>query len=201
MYSKLPSIVFGFHGCDKKVKDKILSGESFLKFSTNAYDWLGTGIYFWEGDCQRALEFARDAVRNTKQTKGIIQEPAVIGAVIDLGYCCDLMNRKNIELLKKASRYYLYALNDKVPLINKGELPDMKGRYRDCAVINALHLLITESKMKAFDTVRSVFFEGNELYDTSAFREYTHIQICVRNPNCIKAVFDPRELNAEFPIP
>ena len=148
-------------------------------------------------------ELAEEAIVKPGQTKGIILEPAVIGAVIDLGYCCDLMNRRNIEMLKAANQTYLSSLqNGKSPLLNRGELPDMKGRYRDCAVINALHELIRINKtMRPFDTVRSVFFEGNAIYDTSAFREYTHIQICVRNPNCIKAVFDPREPDADHAIP
>lgn len=201
MYSRNSGIVYGFHGCDQKTKDEILSKEKFFESSKNPYDWLGEGIYFWENDCQRALEFATDAMKNKRQTKGDIQKPAVIGAVIDLGYCCDLTNRRNIEMLQKANDFYLKSLKDgELPKINKGELPDMKGRYRDCVVINTLHNLIRMSKGRPYDSVRSIFFEGKSLYETSAFREFTHIQICVRNPNCIKAVFDPREVDVSYPF-
>lgn len=63
-------------------------------------------------------------------------------------------------MLQKANMFYLKSLNDgEKPFVNKGSLPDMKGRYRDCAVINSLHGLIELSPaMKPFDTVRSVFF-------------------------------------------
>lgn len=46
MYDKLPYMVYGFHGCDQTIKDEILKKGSFFKTSSNAYDWLGKGIYF-----------------------------------------------------------------------------------------------------------------------------------------------------------
>lgn len=201
MYNKLPYMVYGFHGCDQSVKDSILKDHGFFTPSTNSYDWLGSGIYFWENDCERAMEFAVDAKEHPLQLKGTIETPAVIGAVIDLGYCLNLLNRHYIKLLEVADEYYISAAKAKgVPIAdNRGPLPDRKGRFRDCAVINNLHLLLEDRGAKAFDTVRSVFFEGDPIYEKAGFYQRTHIQICVRNPNCIKAVFDPRELNTKFP--
>lgn len=203
MYSKLPYMVYGFHGCDKSVKDDILKNGKFFEQSKNAYDWLGSGIYFWEGDVERALEFAKDAADNPTQTKGIIREPDVIGAVIDLGYCLNLLNRQFIKILTIANELYVESTkaSGKQILENTGKLPDRKGRYRDCAVINSLHTIMEKEKMREFDTVRSVFFEGSQIYDNAGFYERSHIQICVRNPNCIKAVFDPRTRDNGYPLP
>ena len=47
LYSSLPNIIIGFHGCDKKVFDKILYEHEPFKCSHNDYDWLGNGMYFW----------------------------------------------------------------------------------------------------------------------------------------------------------
>lgn len=58
MYQCHPSFVLGFHGCDKKVGEGILSGKIQHEFSENDYDWLGRGIYFWENDPYRAREWA-----------------------------------------------------------------------------------------------------------------------------------------------
>ncbi len=44
-----------------------------------------------------------------------------------------------------------------------------------------------------FDSVRGVFFEGNELYEGAGFLDKTHIQICIRNPNLIRGYFIPRK--------
>jgi len=53
------SFILGYHGCDKSVGERILKGEPF-KQSNNDYDWLGPGIYFWEANPTRGLDFARE---------------------------------------------------------------------------------------------------------------------------------------------
>ena len=63
---KAPSFVLGYHGCDSEVGERVLAGEMELKPSTNPYDWLGTGIYFWENNPGRALAWARMAARHAK---------------------------------------------------------------------------------------------------------------------------------------
>lgn len=98
LYRRLPGLVLGFLGCDRQVGERILRGEErHLKPSSNAYDWLGTGIYFWESDPQRAFEFAEEAARKPHQTKGQIKEPFVIGAAIDLGYCLNMLDRVHVR--------------------------------------------------------------------------------------------------------
>lgn len=203
MYKPISRIVYGFHGCDQSVKDEVLHNGGSLKVSTNPYDWLGSGIYFWENDRQRAFEFAVEASQRPKQTKGHIENPAVIGAVIDLAHCCDLTIRENIELLRIANDVYLESVGgEEKAAKNKGDTDDRTGRFRDCAVINMLHeLMDTKSEYQSYDSVRGVFFEGDLIYPTSFFHEKTHVQLCVRNPNCIKAYFDPREANRGYVIP
>ncbi len=43
MYQTLPSFILGFHGCDRKIGEAILSGSERMRLSTNEYDWLGHG--------------------------------------------------------------------------------------------------------------------------------------------------------------
>ena len=74
--------------------------------------------------------------------------------------------------------------------VNVSGSKDRLLRRLDCAVIENLHTLNTENP---FDSVRGVFVEGDPLYEGAGFNEKNHIQICVRNPNCIKAFFIPRE--------
>ena len=58
-----------------------------LKASQNGHDWLGFGFYFWEGNYERALDFAIHP-----PGKKQIKTPAVLGATIDLKFCLDLMD-------------------------------------------------------------------------------------------------------------
>jgi hypothetical protein len=103
MYSKRAGLVLGFHGCDRSVRDDVVSKKGVLLYlSSNDYDWLGGGVYFWENNYTRALEFANflkdNPPHNSKQR---IVEPAVIGAVIDLGFCLDLLDSEYLNLLKQ----------------------------------------------------------------------------------------------------
>lgn len=53
--------VLGYHGCDEAVAETILGGDP-MRISTRDYDWLGPGAYFWEGDADRAREWAEQRV-------------------------------------------------------------------------------------------------------------------------------------------
>ena len=101
MYSKRQNIVLGFHGCDISVRNLVVQGNGFLKNSNNNYDWLGNGIYFWENNYERALEYATFIKNNPQRSKTKIETPSVIGAVIDLGYCLDLLDSKYLKKVKE----------------------------------------------------------------------------------------------------
>lgn len=63
LYSKRSNLVLGFHGCDATVVEKVLNQQDVLRPSENDYDWLGNGIYFWENNNSRALEFAQESAK------------------------------------------------------------------------------------------------------------------------------------------
>jgi len=201
MYSTRSGFVLGFHGCDESVVLKVLTGEEFLKRSVNNYDWLGHGIYFWENSPSRAMEFATHLQKFPNRSKGKIEKPAVIGAVINLGYCLDLLDFDNLQLLKSTYEMMQSTSNNADFPENKsvGGMGDLLLRNLDCAVIESLHKLKEKSHQPPFDSIRGVFSEGEELYPNAGFREKDHIQICVRNPNCIKGFFLPRKLDFDYP--
>lgn len=194
--------MIGFHGCDQSVVDKVVSGKENLLASTNDYDWLGNGIYFWENNDARALQWAQEL---SKRKGSSIKEPAVIGAIIDLGYCLDLTDSICLEELKLGYET-LVALHNEVgkPLpknTNIGSSTDLLLRKLDCAVIETMHQLNRYANKRTYDSVRGVFWEGKPLYPNAGFAEKNHIQICVCNPNCIKGYFLPRRIDKDFPNP
>ncbi len=75
-YKRPTAFVLGYHGCSREVGEAVLSGDTHLKKSENAYDWLGPGVYFWEGSPKRAMQFAIEAAGRTPHlSKGHIIEP------------------------------------------------------------------------------------------------------------------------------
>lgn len=193
-YQKLPRVVLGFHGCDKEVAEKVLNSTTeHLLPSTNDYDWLGNGIYFWQNDPIRAYEWAEQS-HNRNPAK--VNEPFVIGAVIDLGSCLDLCERESIISLQEAYAS-LKAISKILDYkIKKNKMPDKGGfnliRPLDCSVIEFLHQE-TEMRDISYDTVVGYFQEGEDAFEGAGIKEKSHIQICVRNTDCIKGYFLPRE--------
>jgi len=189
IFKRTPGLVLGFHGCDKSVAEKVLAGTESLEPSRNAYDWLGEGIYFWESDPWRAMQFAESAVTEPILSKGLVKTPYVIGAAIDLGLCCNLMEQEALIEVREAHDFLekAFELLDKKMPENKGK--SMNARFRDKAVLEAMHRLRARRKLVPYDTMRSVFWEGEPLYYTSGFNDKNHVQIAVRNPECIRAYF------------
>jgi hypothetical protein len=173
------------------VGDRLLNGEQFV-LSENDYDWLGSGIYFWEANPLRGLEFAHVLQRWRARHKlpGQIKEPFVVGAAIDLGLCLDLTTSTGIQAVTKAYGDFLEVCEqaDIAPPNNEyGE--DHLFRRLDCAVLNHLHGLYGRGGLPPFDTVKGIFIEGKPIYPRAGFREKTHVQVCMRNLSCIKGVF------------
>ena len=167
-------------------------------------------MYFWENNEQRALDFARQIKNAPTLFKEKIKHPAVVGAVIDLGHCLDLADAKNLALIKQS--YELLLLSSKssgFSLPSNKKAPQSKEllfRHLDCAVIEMTHTLRDElvkdrTEDYTFDSVRGYFQEGRKLYQNSGIRSKNHIQICVRNPNCIKGYFRVRKPHRSYRIP
>lgn len=205
MYPARPGLVIGFHGCDSSTRNAVVLNETCLFPSTNKYDWLGHGIYFWENNRMRALQFVQELRGKVRKNGPQINDPAALGAVIDMGFCLDLMDSEHLELIRDSYENLIlyYEKEGKRLPENKSSSYSKERLIRclDCEVIENLHKRRKENSLDQFDTVRSVFVEGDELYPTAGFNEKTHIQICVRNPNCIKAYFCPRELDLKWRLP
>lgn len=192
------AFVLGYHGCDRSIGERVVAGEVRLLHSKRDYDWLGPGAYFWESDPLRALEWAQSRASERK-----IETPFVVGAVIDLRNCLDLLNREDLEILRGAHASFM-KMQQKAGL----EVPENRSaggradadrvlRFLDCAVIKHLHSILDQrsegsGRLEPYDTVRGFFTEGGSLYEGSGFRRKSHVQIAVRNDACIRGLFVPR---------
>lgn len=183
------SLIIGYHGCDKAVALKVVGGQEQQIRSVNDYDWLGSGLYFWEDSQARALQWAHE---ESKKPNGKIKSPGVLGAVIDLGNCLNLVDSEHLQLVKAAHNAYinLCAVSGLKPAENKGR--DLKARFLDKAVFETLHKLRSDQGEAPFDSVRAFFVEGEPLYANAGLRTLDHVQICVRAPKSIIGYFLPR---------
>lgn len=185
--------IIGYHGCERAVVEKVLLHRERLKPSRNDYDWLGNGIYFWEYGCHRALDWATGI---SKRRPEMVKTPAVIGAHIHLGVCFDLLDVRFTDMLAGLYPAFEETLQRQgVPLPKNerahGSDRDLVRRKLDCAMLNwAIPMIEKEMDVK-FQTVRGVFQEGVEAYPGSGILKKSHIQVVVRDSECILGYFLP----------
>ncbi|HMP30798.1 MAG TPA: hypothetical protein PKD85_14425 [Saprospiraceae bacterium] len=205
MYNIRTNLMLGFHGCDESVRDELVINPNIVKKSQESFDWLGHGFYIWENNYERALKWAED-----KKRRGTINTPSIVGVVYQLAHCLDFTESTYIDTV---SIYYdlmkadFITIGKEIPQnqdLRKDIHKDLILRELDCAVIEYMHQKIDEqikediatnnfSYLKHFDTIRGVFTEGGPAFEGAGIQTKSHIQICIRNLNCIKAFFIPRK--------
>ncbi len=99
MYSNKTSFIYGFHGIDKEIAFKILNQDVNFKLSKNDYDWLGKGIYFWENNYERAVQYAEE---DSKRKNSKIKTPFVLGAVIRWAHEIARENGESFDTVRAA---------------------------------------------------------------------------------------------------
>jgi hypothetical protein len=156
--------VRGFHATSVEAARALVEGAP-IRLSTNPYDWLGEGVYFWEEGPGRAWQWAR------KEFGG---DAAVVSADIELGVCLDLTDTRCVSLVKVSHSGIAEAYRRE-----NRDLPENKGkaRYRDCLVINYL----VDNILQTIQTIRAPFIEGDPIFPGSAIYGQSHIQLCVRD--------------------
>ncbi len=168
--------VVGYHGCEAVFADGVRSGRISLSdwnHSDNPFDWLGKGIYFWETSRTRAEQWAADKFGGRAD---------VLQVEIDLGKCLNLLESTYHGALWEMHRSLRVVYRERhMPWPTNHK----KRHYLDCLVINAFARL-EEKQRSPFQTVRGVFEEGRPVFPGSAIRTQSHIQIAVRDVQCIR---------------
>jgi len=170
--------IIGYHACDRAVADRLLVADEAFRPSANDWDWLGHGIYFWEYGHQRAFDWGRTWPKLRDE------QVAVVGAIIQLGQCLDLLDTEYTRELAE------FAVSHQA---RGRSLPPNRGPSRagDCFLINAF-CAASARVGRPFDTVRGLFQEGEAIFSGSGLLRENHIQVVVRDPRAIIGLFRPR---------
>jgi hypothetical protein len=170
-------IVHGYHGTSQTKAANILK-HGFLA-SDNDYDWLGTGIYFFQDAPIRAKQWATQQHPN---------DPVVICALIQLENCIDLFDVGWQPSLKNMYNLFIERhrlLNQPLP---KQSPNSTKAHRLDCAFLNFVHEFILRQG-QSIDSIRATFVEGERLFPNSAIFDLAHVQIAIRNPALIQECY------------
>lgn len=156
-----------FHGTSVKNGTQILSTGVFPQADYPG-SWLGPGTYFWEGDRDRAVQFA---------SRRFGANYMVLQTQLKLGRCLDMTQSKWVPFVRTA--YDSLALQRRH---HKDAMPRNVGRkhFLDFQVIS--HLCKTQGD---FDTIRCAFRDGSRIYPGAGFFDLSQVMIVVRNPTMI----------------
>jgi len=181
-YSDYHRTVIGFHGTTTELADGLVAGKPFAD-SNKDDEWFGKGVYFWEYAPKQAWWWAK--------THKNYPEPAVVGAVIRLGNCFDLLDPVNVAALKKLKDEMVKDFG----LAGLAVPKNVRQKRLDCAVFNYVYGK-AEGTGNPIDSARAVYVpqtSSTRAWEGSWIHETAHIQICVRNQDSILAVWHVRE--------
>jgi hypothetical protein len=121
---------------------------------------------------------------------------SIVGAVLHLGRCFDLLDSKFTDILEDAYRRFYQAMEDAGSTIPRNEPlhdgdTDHLLRNLDCAAINWTIAQLETDPGIHFHSVRGLFQEGAAVFPDSGIRRRSHIQIVVRDRACILGYFLP----------
>jgi hypothetical protein len=187
--------IIGYHGTRLSVALDIVSRRRGFKYSSNRDDWLGHGVYFWEYAPKQALWWAER--RHKRQ--GWNEPIAIVASMVRLGFCFDLLDPDNARHLARLHDDFILAQNDAGL-----KVPRNYNKYKalDCAVLQYAYAAIEETESVRVDSARAVYVPtgtGKRLWKRSWLSRDSHIQVCVRNPQCILGTWLHHPTNLEVP--
>jgi hypothetical protein len=169
-----PIRIYGYHGTSRQAALTIL--RSGFRPSNNDYDWLGTGVYFFQDAPLRALQWA---------TEQHPQNPAVIRSLIRLENCIDLFDLNWFPLIRNVYNSFVEEYR-KINLPLPRQNPSRSKAHRlDCAYFNYISEVL-QGQGQEIEAIRAVFIEGERVFPNSAIFDLAHVQIAIRNTALIE---------------
>jgi hypothetical protein len=170
-----PVRIYGYHGTSREAANRII--QQGFRESTNDYDWLGTGVYFFQDAPMRAPAWATELYPD---------DPAVIRSLIRLENCIDLLDLNWFPLIRNVYNAFVDNLRTSNLPLPRQNPSRSKAHRLDCAYFNYITEVLSSQDQKV-DAIRAVFLEGDRIFPDSAIFDLAHIQIAIRNNDLIEA--------------
>ncbi|MGL5033844.1 MAG: hypothetical protein ACRC6M_08595 [Microcystaceae cyanobacterium] len=171
-----PLCIYGYHGTNITRASAILH-EGF-NISSNEYDWLGTGVYFFQDAPLRAWQWANALYPDN---------PVVIRALIQLENCLDLFDVGWFPLLRNLYSSFIKKYENSNQPLPKQNPERSKAHRLDCSFFNYIVDILAQEE-ENIEVIRGIFSEGDRIYANSAIFDLAHVQLAVRNTAIIREI-------------
>ncbi len=166
--------VYGYHGTNTEVATTII--QQGFNVSSNDYDWLGTGVYFFQDAPVRAWEWAKQQHP---------ANPAVIRSTIRLEDCIDLLDISWFPLIRNVYNLFVEEYRQGNRPLPRQNPERSKAHRLDCACFNYI-VEVLGQQGQIPRAIRAVFVEGEPVYPNSAIFDRAHVQIAIREVSLIE---------------
>jgi hypothetical protein len=166
--------VYGYHGTSAEAAEVII--QQGFNVSSNDYDWLGTGVYFFQDAPVRAWEWANQQHPTN---------PAVICSIIRLENCIDLLDINWFPLIRNLYNSFVEEYRQTNRPLPRQNPERSKAHRLDCAYFNYI-VDILQQQGQSIGVIRAVFLEGDRVFPNSAIFDRAHIQIAIRDTSLIE---------------
>lgn len=179
-----------YHATSRDAWEKIKASGGMLP-STNNYDWLGKGIYFWQAAPIRAWIWKRFYARPRLRAEDtvVLEYPMTVNPAD----CLDLLDIRWHKLLGHLGRAVPEGW--RVSGIDEATIQQRLRRNRitstphphflDCEAINQICDVLEHRHKVRIRLVRAAFQHLDHIYPYSAFRQGDHVQVAVRDPDLV----------------
>jgi hypothetical protein len=188
-----PEYVVGYHAGPLEVLRAVVNSGVKLIHSSGEREWLGgTAVYFWLNGKNHGVRWAEMG-----RAHGWLPEPAVLQTRIRIGNCLDFLEdgwQEEIDQAFNELQELCKRLNVPLPENTREMDGILMDRRLDCATIDLLHFIRRLTGKPPYDTVICAFPDGPNAFPGSSLRTRSHIQIGVRNYDCLsepKIVWPP----------
>ena len=161
----------GYHGTNRINGNMILSTKKF-NLSGGFKDWLGRGVYFFEDDKHQSYMFAKFKIRGNVLKH---EDICVIKALLECeeGRCLNLLCDDDREFLSKYAAKLAKKIESK-----KQEIGNW--HHKEGFVLDFLH-----KSGSCYDLIKAAYQVPGKKVDEVLEYVPVHIQVCVKNVECI----------------
>lgn len=183
------------HITSKHNYEKISSERKFKTSIHNAkkgkIQWLGDGVYFWDGNDENALELGKNLIKGKYKTNEIVG--IYINVEIDKNKHINLENglwyEKYIKFLKEFSPEHHQKINEYFNMINsqKKVNTDDLNKIGELigTTINLFLKILTNNYCIEIDMVSGRFYHGKNKFSIFKSQDKMIRQFCIKNVNIV----------------
>ena len=181
-----PAVITGYHASPAWLLELVADAGVRQLWSTRPREWFGFGVYFFAYSKAHAERWVQIGYQLNWWDGN---PPGILKSDIETRNCLWLEEPSCVAEIEQAAidlKAMCGVAGDDLPKNERRRYGVPVERRLDCAIFELLHFTRMRRGLPAYDTVVGYCASGRPLIPGTTIRLENHVQICVRNHECIK---------------